>query len=96
MAIDIHEADLPEPAELRLDIEQPVGRVLLVRGEAQSAQEPLVQARRRRRDVLKVAENAARFEQAEDLLLELALALVLEVVDSEAGDDRVESASQVG
>ena len=61
-AIDIREFDFPEPAELCLHVEQPFGRVFLIRGETQSAEETLVQAYSRRRDVLMIAENAVRFE----------------------------------
>jgi hypothetical protein len=46
--------------------------------------------------VFEAVEDAIGFEQAEDLLVEFALASVLKMMDGEAGDDDVESASQVG
>jgi hypothetical protein len=50
-----------------------------------------VQALAGRRDVLEVGEHAAGLEQLEDLGVERALALVLEVVDRHRRHDRVEA-----
>ena len=50
-----------------------------------------MQAARRRGDVLEIGEHAAGLEQVEDLGVQRALAVVLEVVDRHRGDHRVEA-----
>jgi hypothetical protein len=73
-----------------VNVEQLVRRVLLGGTGAHRLEEPLVSPWRRRRDVLEIAEHAAGFEERPDLRVQLPLPPVLQMVDGEAGDDRVE------
>ena len=82
-AVDIGKAELAQPAELRFDVEQPVRRVLVLERLADRFEEGQMQALGWRGDVLEIGEDTARLEQVEDLAIERALSLVLEVVDGE-------------
>ena len=64
----------------------------VVLGAADLAAEALVQLGRGGGDEVEVGEDAAGGEEAADFGEERALAIVLEVVDREAGDDGVEGA----
>ena len=57
VAVDVVEADLAQPGELRLHVEQAVGRVLVLERLADRREEREVQAAGRRRDVLEVRED---------------------------------------
>ena len=91
VAVDVVETELAQPAELGLDVEQAVRGVLVLDRLVDRREERQVQALGRRGDVLEVGEDPAGLEQLEDLAIERALALVLEVVDRERGDDGVEA-----
>ena len=58
---------------------------------ADRGEEVQMQAARRRGDVLEICEHAAGLEKVEDLGVQRALAVVLEVVDRHRGDHRVEA-----
>src|SRR4051812_6110451 len=89
-ALDVLVADLAQPAELGLDVEQLVGGILL--RSADQLEELGVQALSRRRHVFEVGEYAAGLDHVEDLFVHLALALVRAVVDGEGRHDQVEGA----
>ncbi len=91
MAIHVGEADLAQPGELRLHVEQFVRGVFLFGHDLEFFQELVMQMTRRRRNMLQVAEDAAGREQIEDLGVEAPLALVADVMNSEAGDDAVKA-----
>ena len=90
VAVDVIEAELAQPAELGLDVEQAVRGVFPIRSIAERLVEAPVQAVGRGGDVLEVGVDAAGLESLEDLGVQGALSFILEVVDGEAGDDRVE------
>ena len=81
VAVDIVETRLPQPFELRFDVERAVGRVLILKRLVDRREERDVQSVSRRRHVLEVREHPTRLKHLEDLLVELALSLVLQVMD---------------
>ena len=91
VAIHVGEADLAQPGELRLHVEQFVRGVFLFGHDLEFFQELVMQMTRRRRNMLQVAEDAAGREQIEDLGVEAPLALVADVMNSEAGDDAIKA-----
>src|SRR3712207_2623678 len=66
-AVDVVVADLAQPAELGLQVEQDVRGVLFLRRDPEGIEEARVQGRRRRGNVLQVAEDATGDEPVEDL-----------------------------
>ena len=94
VAVHVVEAGLAQPAELRLHVEQAVGRVLVLDRLADRGEESPVQALAGRGHVLEVGEQPARLEQLERLAVERALAVVLEMVDRHRRDHGVEAAER--
>jgi len=87
VALDGGEAGAAEPVQLVAEVGEAVGGVVL--GAADLAAEAFVQLPGRGLDQIEVGEDAARRKEVADLGEELPLALVLEMVDREPGDDRV-------
>jgi len=65
--------------------------VLVLERLADRREEREVQAMGRRRHVLEVREHPTRFEQTEDLAIQRALSLVLQMVDGHRRHDGVEA-----
>lgn len=55
MTIDVDEADLPQPCELRLPVQKFVGGIFLLGQNLQLLEELMVKPHSRRRDVLQIA-----------------------------------------
>src|SRR3954467_9122191 len=87
VALDVHETDLAQPGQLRLDGDKLVRRVVLGRRLADRGEEGDVELRRGGVDVLEVQEAPARLEQLEHLPVQRPLALIDAVMDREARDD---------
>ncbi len=92
MAVDLGEASVAKPPELLAEPCQPVTGIVALTPNLTA--EALVLVRRGRGDQLQVRKDAPRCEQLADLAEQRALALVLEMVDREPGDDRVEASSE--
>jgi hypothetical protein len=92
VTIHLGESDLAEPLQLGLYIEELVGRVFRLKGKANPAQELFVQTWRGRGNVFQIAEGTAGIQQGVDFGIECALALVHDMMDREAGDDRIKPA----
>src|SRR5260370_22907862 len=91
VTVDVGEADLAQPVELRLEIQQLIGRVLLFGRDSERIEEPAMQAIGRRRHVLEIAEDAACTQPAADLRVHRSLASVTEMMNRDARDDRIET-----
>src|SRR5436189_4006958 len=73
VTVDVHEADVAQPLELWVDVEELV-RGILVRGrDSDRLKESLVRDDRHRRDVLQIAEHACRLQHRPDFFVQLAL-----------------------
>jgi cytochrome P450 len=92
IAVGVLETQLAQPLDLPPRVEQAVGGIGVLERLADRGEERRVQARSRRRHVLEVGEDPAGVEQIERLLVERALALMLEMVDREGRDHGVETA----
>jgi hypothetical protein len=81
VAIDVVKAVLTQPTELRLDIEQAVGGIFVLERLVDRRKNAMCRRWVARRHMLKVRKYPARFEQIEDLAIQRAFSLVLEMVD---------------
>jgi glycerol dehydrogenase-like iron-containing ADH family enzyme len=81
VAVDVVETEFAQPPELALHGEQAVRGILILERLADRREERQVQAIGWRGHMFEVGEHPARFEQVEDLAVERALSLVLEMVD---------------
>jgi hypothetical protein len=88
VAVDVGETGDSQPAELVGEVGEAIGGVVL--RAADLAAEALVQLGGGGRDEVEVGKDAAGSEESVDFGEEFALAVVLEVMDREPGDDRVE------
>jgi hypothetical protein len=91
VAVDVIETELAKPAELNLHPEQTVRRVRILERFTDRGEESEMEALGRGGYVLEVGEDAAGFQEVEDLSVERTLPFVLEVVDGERGDDGIEA-----
>ena len=91
-AVDLLQAGLTHPAQLRLDVDELILGIVL--GAADRGPERGVELRRRRRDHLEVREHTARPQLPRDLAEQLPLAVVAEVMDRKPRDDHVELAER--
>ena len=66
MAIDIDKSDLPEPAQLRLDIEKLVRWIFGFGRQVELRQKSFVQASGRGRNVLQIQEDSTRIDHIEN------------------------------
>jgi hypothetical protein len=96
MAVDVGETNRAEPCQLCLQVEQLVRRVLLDRIHAERGEELRVKRGGRGGDVLEIAEDAARTEQAVHLFIERPLARVRQMVNRKARNNRLECAQRLG
>ena len=84
VAVDVLEAELAKPVELRLDVEQAIRAVFPVGRVAESVVEAAMQTLGRGGDVLEIAEHPAWLEDAEDLAVQRSLTDLAGVADASA------------
>jgi len=92
VAIDICETDLTQPTQLGLEIKQFVRRIFRVYGVSDRMQKLFVQKWRGRGNMIQITENATRIQQAVGLRIERPLALVYQVMNGEARNNRIKPA----
>ena len=88
MAVNILKSNLAKPFQLRLEIEQFIGRVFI--RPADGREKLIVNSRRGRSDVFEVAEDASGRDDFEYLLVQCAFSLMNQMMNREARNDGVE------
>ncbi len=90
MAIHIHEPDFSQPCELSFEIQQLIRWIFRLNRKSDAVQKFLMQACRRRSDVLQIAKDSAGIEPIVDFAIEALLPLMHEVMNGKTRNHRVE------
>src|SRR5688572_11862808 len=94
MAVDVHEAELAQPCQLRLDVEQLVRRVIVFGRHVQGSQEGLMQGAGRRRNVLEIAEHPSGLQQFKYFSVQRSFPFMPDVMNGKTGNDGIEAAER--